>query len=290
MMPTLPARTVSLNLTDSFSQKVFLFNKTGARQHSHSNCSVIYPHLQFDWSKKLRWDSQEGIRARAWGQKLLELSLVRDDGARPRDADDNIGAQSSLFLGQLVSELRQGKVQELSDDFFEFLVPIVGPRCQMYLLHAELIRHVMIEITRFDYWLDHESVEIKPEVLSCAMILIDLFFYDNVELFKGAIEGIGLRSCMTIPLGRVLAVGIPLESDNQATAVSPTHGIYGTLYFSNSCANQVASANVAVTEFSNTYTGCIDESGLEERLPASTLYVMLSDRSVSAGVELSWNY
>jgi hypothetical protein len=64
-------------------------------------------------------------------------------------------------------------VQELSYDFFEFLVPIVSPRCQMYLLHAELIRHVMIEITGFHYWLDHETVVIKPEVLSCAMMLID---------------------------------------------------------------------------------------------------------------------
>jgi hypothetical protein len=93
MMPTLPARTVSLNLTDSFSQKVFFFNKTGARQHSHSNCSVIYPHLQFDWSKKFRWDAQEAIRG-AWGQKLLELSRVRDDGARPRDT--TISARRAL--------------------------------------------------------------------------------------------------------------------------------------------------------------------------------------------------
>jgi hypothetical protein len=175
--------------------------------------------------------------------------------------------------------------------FFELLAAIPGLRCEMYMLHAELIQHVMIQVTDFHYWLDNEALIIQNEVLACAMILIDLFFYRNVELFTdGAIEGIGLRTRMNIPMGKVLAVGISLQSDNQATCVSATHGMFGTLYCSN---HSGGSASCSAAEFANVYTGCIDYSRLEERLLLGVdtkLYVMSSDNSVSAGTELHWNY
>ena len=46
MLPNREAGIVPFQLFDSVHQKVFLFNKTGARQLIHSDCSTIYPHIQ----------------------------------------------------------------------------------------------------------------------------------------------------------------------------------------------------------------------------------------------------
>ena len=153
------------------------------------------------------------------------------------------------------------------------------------------MRCFLIEITGSEYWLDHEANTIKQEVLAATVILIDTFFNTNVEIFSSPIDGIGLRAVRSIPVGHILAVGIPLRSDNAETRLSLTDGVFGTVYCSNSSRDRRASATADVAEFCNVFTGCfLGEDRVEERIPTGKLLVMLSDKTVNKGVELTWDY
>ena len=297
MLSDRPLRTAYLQLGDSDVLKLYLFNKRGARQYQYSNCTVVYPHFQFDWNKKFEWNSPLAVSARAWGRQLLEWSGLTEDEISPRYVDNNLAAQSSILLCQIISKLSSTHLNTLSEDFIQQLfVPVADNRSryEMFLLHAELVRNIMIEITGLHYWLENDADTIKSEVLAATVILMDTFCYTNVRIFQSRIEGMGLQSLRTISAGHILAVGIPLPSNNPETSLSDMLGVFGTIYCSNSSIGQRSRATVTVAEFRNVFTGCvIGEDGdleVEERFPINKLLVMLSDKTLEKGVELTWFY
>lgn len=105
----------------------------------------------------------------------------------------------------------------------------------------------------------------------------------------------GWQSLRTISAGHILAAGIPLPSNNPETSLSDTLGVFGTMYCSNSSIGQRSRATVTVAEFRNVFTGrvIIGEDGnleVEERFTINKLLVMLSDKTLEKGVELTWFY